>query len=87
MSGCAQRATGALSVRRIGSDAIFVSISFGAGELEPGLEVCRRFARRRLCATLPEAPDGDAENPRLVGEILADARTGEDDDADGQDVE
>jgi hypothetical protein len=42
--------------------------------------------RRRSRAARAQAPDRDAELPRLVGEVLLDARTGADDDTDRQDL-
>src|SRR5664279_624308 len=46
-----------------------------------------RWQGWRLRATPAKLPDGDAELPRLVGQVLLDARAGEDHDADRQHVE
>lgn len=46
------------------------------------LNLRRRWAERRSRAALAKPPDGDAQNTGLVGEVLADAGTGEDDHSD-----
>src|SRR5690242_4561069 len=52
-----------------------------------GGKPARRMARRSGRGALAEIPDLDAELARLVGEIGLDARTGEDDDAFGHELE
>ena len=49
------------------------------------LRICAARVRQRSCAAV--LPDGDAKFLGLVGEVRRDARTGEYDDADREDVE